>query len=153
MAVTNELYHTQVNSVHISTPYSSRHNLMLLFPIYNKFPKRFQIKFCTYFSSFLYTLHALLTISFLVCITLISGEAYKCKIGMQLENLHLYCTNSSTHTHTHTHTHSIKIQLHTCFTRPSPSPYLDYLGRFHRFSTLQQKKGGPCNVTQIKKAT
>jgi hypothetical protein len=148
MAVTIELYHTQVNSVHISTPYSSRHNLMLLFPIYNKFPKGFQIKFCIYFSSFLYTLHALLTISFLVCITLISGEAaYKCKIGIQLENLHLYCTNSFTHIR------SNKMQLHTCFTRPSPSPYLDYLGRFHRFSTLQQKKGGPCNVTQIKKAT
>jgi len=63
MAATSGLYHTQVNSAHISTPYSSRHNLMLSFPIYNKFPKGFQLKFCTYFSSFLCTLHALLTIS------------------------------------------------------------------------------------------
>jgi len=142
MAATNGFYHTQVNSVHISTPFSSRHNLMLSFLIHNKFPKGFQLKFCTYFSSFLYTLHALLTIS-----SLFVSPQYLVK----RTNAELAC-NHRTYIYTVQkvpNTCSNKIQLHTYFTRPSPSPYLHYLGMkiIHRFSKVQHKKGGSCNVT------
>ena len=145
MAATNELYHSQVNSVHISTSYSSRHKLMLLFPIYNKFPKGLQLKFCTYFSSLLYTLHALLTI-----FLFISPKYY-----VKRTNTEMPC-NHRTYiytVHIVPNTCSNKIQLHASYTRPSSSPYLD-LGRkiIHKFSTLQHKKGDPFNVTWIKKA-